>query len=452
MLRKPLLLLMLGLLLAAAFFAGVAQLFALHYEKGDVYPPYSSLRADPLGVKGLYEALGELPGVDAERNYHPLPKLKPAGPITLVYTGLAYTAAWENLELLDFNALILGGSRVIFTFNPIERSPAEEEERRQEEEARRKKKEQMEKEDAQKKPKGEKLGAKHRKSANAKDGAGKDGGEEAKDAGKKKGDARGGKSGKEDDDSKSIVGFREAARRWGLAFGFLPANEEKAYHRMAIAAQPSGGLEPAISWHTALYFKDLKPEWKVLYTCENHPVIIERSFGSGSLVFSADSFFMSNEALRIERSPQLLARLFDGPPTVIFDEEHHNVREDPGMATLARKYRLQGVAAGLVLLAALFLWKNSVRFLPARTFSAGESGVVAGKDSSEGFVNLLRRAIKPSEILGACVREWRKAFPNRPREIAKIDEILGQEQARSPRERNAVTAYQAICRSLTRQR
>jgi len=451
MLRKPLLLLMLGLLLAGAFFAGVAELFTLRYEKGDVYPPYSSLRADPLGVKGLYEALGELPGVDAERNYNPLPKLKPSGPITLVYAGVPHTAAWDDPELLNFNALVLSGSRSIFTFTPIERSLAEEEEKRQEEDAR-KKKEQKAKEESQKQPKGEKLGGKQRKSADAKDGAGKETAKGAKDAGKKAGDARGGEGDEEGPGSRHVISFREAASRWGLAFGFLPANDEKAYHRMALAAHSSGGLEPSISWHTALYFKDLKPVWKVLYTCENHPVIIERSFGSGSLVFSADSYFLSNEALRVERSPHLLARLFDGPPRVIFDEEHHNVREDPGLATLARKYRLQGVVAGLVLLAALYLWKNSVRFLPAQRSSAEENGVVAGKDSSEGFVNLLRRTIRPAEILGACVGEWRKDFPNRPREIAKIDEIFAQEQARSSRERNAVTAYQTICRSLTRQR
>ena len=158
MLRKPLLLLMLGLLLAGAFVVGVAQLFILRYRKGDVYPPYSSLRADPLGVKGLYEALGELPGVNTERNYKPLPKLKPPAPITLVYAGVPHTAAWDDVELLGFNALILGGSRAIFTFTPIERSPAEEEENRAEDAARRKKKEQEEKEDERKKPKGEKLG------------------------------------------------------------------------------------------------------------------------------------------------------------------------------------------------------------------------------------------------------------------------------------------------------
>lgn len=450
MLRKPLLLLMLGLLLAAAFVAGVTQLFTLRYEKGDIYPPYCSLRADPLGMKGLYEALGELPGVETQRNYKPLPKLTPPGPITLVYAGVPDTAAWEDRELLSLDGLILGGSRVIFTFDPIERSPAEQEMIRKEEQARKRKKE---KEAADKKPKGEKLGAKHRKSADAKSGEKKEPGEEAKAAGKKKGDAKGEEAGKEGKDlSDSIISFRRAAERWGFSFGFLPASEDKAYHRMAIAAPAGAGLEPSLSWHTALYFKDLKPEWKVLYTCENHPVVIERNFGDGSLVFSADSFLVSNEALRVERAPRLLARLFDGPPRVIFDEEHHNVREEPGMATLVRKYQLQGVAAGLVLLTALFLWKNAVRFVPARSSSIDETGVVAGKESSEGFVNLLRRTIKPSEVLGICVGEWRKAFPDRPREIAKIDEILGQEQARPSRERNPVSAYQAICSSLTRKR
>jgi hypothetical protein len=427
MLRKPLLLLMLALLLAVAFIVGVAQLFILRYEKGDVYPPYSSLRADPLGAKGLYDALRQLPGLDVERNYKPLPKLKPPGPVTLMYAGVARSAAWNEEELRAFNALVQGGSRAIITFNPVERTPEAEEEARLDAEARKKKKEK----DA--KAKGEKLGAKHRKDKKEK--------EKDEDTDKDT-----------EKETVKIVSFSDAAKRWGFAFGFLPADDQKAFHRFAVASKAASGLEPQVSWHTALYFKDLGPEWKVLYTCDDQPVIIERKMGTGSLVFSADSFFVSNEALRTERSPHLLARLLDGPPEVIFDEEHHDVRDEPGMATLARKYHLQGVVAGLVLLTALFVWKNAVRFVPAQKSAADETGVVAGKESSEGFVNLLRRTIKASELLGVCVGEWRKAFPNRPREMAKIDEIFSQEQARSSRERDAVTTYQAICRSLTRER
>ncbi len=73
MLRKPLLSLLLALVLGAAFVVGLAQLFVLRYEVGDVYPPYSTLRADPLGTKALVDALGVLPHVEVRRNLNRLP-------------------------------------------------------------------------------------------------------------------------------------------------------------------------------------------------------------------------------------------------------------------------------------------------------------------------------------------------------------------------------------------
>ena len=76
MLRKPLLTLLLALLLAVGFCSGLARLFTLRYESGDVYPPYSTLRADPLGAKGIYEAVGQLRGVETRRNFQPLKKLQ----------------------------------------------------------------------------------------------------------------------------------------------------------------------------------------------------------------------------------------------------------------------------------------------------------------------------------------------------------------------------------------
>ena len=35
------------------FVAGLAKLFGLRFEQGDIYPRYSTLRADPYGTKGL---------------------------------------------------------------------------------------------------------------------------------------------------------------------------------------------------------------------------------------------------------------------------------------------------------------------------------------------------------------------------------------------------------------
>ena len=427
MLRKPLLTLFCALLLAAVFCYGVARLFALRYERGDVYPPYSSLRADPLGVKGIYEALDRLPGVDATRNFRALPKLKPAAPVTLVYAGASEFAYWESRELRVFDALVLDGTRVIFTFSPVENGPIAEQAKRAQAAARaRKAKAREDKKNSREK----KLGAKH-----------------AKDETKKSDDE---KTDDEEPDPDPPLSFDDVAKRWGFVFSYLPDDKEKKSARRAVLADEKAKLEPEISWHTALYFTDLKPEWRVLYRCGEKPVVIERRFGRGSVVLAADSFFLSNEAMRAERHPKLLAWLFDGPPALVFDEEHHGVRDDPGIASLARKYRLHGVVAGILLIALLFVWKNAVRFIPAYADDIGDGDVIAGKESAEGFVNLLRRTIKPSEILPVCLAEWRKAGPHRAGEQAQVEELFAHEQARPAKQRNAVSTYQAIAQTLTR--
>ena len=180
------------------------------------------------------------------------------------------------------------------------------------------------------------------------------------------------------------------------------------------------------------------------------PVVIERKYGSGSIILVADSFLVSNEALRGERHAQLLSRLFSGPSTIIFDEEHNGLRDNPGIASLARKYRLHGAVASFLLLALLFVWKNMVRFVPVYQINAAESDVIVGKESGEGFINLLRRTIAPSAILETCMSEWRKAFVHRPRERAKAEEAWARQQSLPPRERNPISTYRAISQALVR--
>ena len=429
MLRKPLVIAVAAL--AALFLYGVAQLFVLRYEKGDVYPPYSTLRSDPLGAKGIYEALDRLPELAATRNFGPLPRLRPATPITLIYAGVTHRAYWESRELSAFNALVRGGTRAVFAFAPVENAPVSADDKRADEEARAKKQEARK---AAKKLKGKKLGAKSR------------------DAEKKSpADAKG----EEEDDepeNNPAISFGDVAQRWGFAFDYLPADQEYESDREAMLADEKSKLEPAISWHTALCFKDLKPEWKVLYECDGQPVVIERRLGRGSIVLAADSYFLSNEAMRNERHPQLLAHLFDGPPALVFDEEHLGVRDAPGIASLARKYRLHGVVAGILLIALLFVWKNSARFIPAYRDDACDADIVLGKESSAGFINLLRRTIQPADILSFCLAEWRKSTSVRSADQARVEELAAQEHARPARQRNPVTTYQTIAQALTRTR
>src|ERR1700693_5289970 len=63
---------LLGILLGVGFTATVLYLFGVQFAAGDVYPEYSSLRADPSGAKLLFEALSHTPGITASRNYLPL--------------------------------------------------------------------------------------------------------------------------------------------------------------------------------------------------------------------------------------------------------------------------------------------------------------------------------------------------------------------------------------------
>jgi len=195
----------------------------------------------------------------------------------------------------------------------------------------------------------------------------------------------------------------------------------------------------------------------VIYARDNQPVLIERKFGSGSLVFSADSYFVSNEALRNERHPKLLAWLAGRNTTVLFDEMHLGVLEKPGIAALVRKYRLHGLVVGLALLAGLFVWKNTTSFVPPyiEDIADNRNDAVAGRDSAAGFVNLLRRSIPPAEVLSVCFAEWNKARAHGRADLNARSErmaaIVAEEQAKSERARNPVESYRRIA-SILRER
>lgn len=105
----------LAAVLAVGFIAGVYQLLLMRFDTGDVYPPYSSLRSDPLGAKALYESLAQLPQLVVRRNFRPLGKLKPQG-VTLLY--LADTRGHDDAnDLLNFAA---DGGRLVLALYAAE--------------------------------------------------------------------------------------------------------------------------------------------------------------------------------------------------------------------------------------------------------------------------------------------------------------------------------------------
>ncbi len=112
----------LALALVVAFGFGLVQLFRWRFAAGDVYPEYSSLRADPVGTQALFESFNALSGVSAARNYQPIEKIKAAG-ATVFYLGLD-ARSFAGAERDDLERLATNGARLVIGLLPVLRLPA----------------------------------------------------------------------------------------------------------------------------------------------------------------------------------------------------------------------------------------------------------------------------------------------------------------------------------------
>ena len=241
---------------------------------------------------------------------------------------------------------------------------------------------------------------------------------------------------------------------WDFGFKRLPQGEEgDAYDPVNVTSRNEPELPESLSWHSGSYFTNLDPAWKVVYARQSAPVMVERKFGAGSVVFCTDSYFLSNEAMLKERHADLLAWVIGPSSRVMFDEAHLGIVEEPGVAMLMRKYRLHGLVAGLLLLAALFIWKNSSRFAPG---AAG--GKAGGLRRREGFPHDGVRepacgGTSPGVMCWTCA--WPSGANQSPAEPIRPRGWQRARRRRCPpgprcRRRNAirVMTYQAICRAL----
>ncbi|HEX4999559.1 MAG TPA: DUF4350 domain-containing protein [Terriglobia bacterium] len=374
---------------AAALVIGVVQLLMLRIEQGDVYPPYSSLRSDPLGAMALYESLERMPGMTVARDYSSQNRL-PAGAAT-AYLHLAASANdWRAVPrevVQEVERFVAEGGRLVIALYPDAEVP-----RRVRPDEEEKKKE---------KPSPE---------------------EEAK-----------------------IVQVKD---RWGLTLVTrdLSRNKEGGYDPVR-ARNVSGLPLPAeIDWHSGIVLDNVSADWRPIYTREGAgPVVAERRFGKGAIVIATDSFFLSNEALHGDRQTALLAWMVGSNHTVYFDEAHLGVTENPGVATLIRRYRLQGLAAALLLVVGLFIWKNSLSLAPRVVRNHHQR--IAGKDAASGFVNLLRRNVPPGDLLATCFAEWKAAVQTGTHSAARIERAVAafqNEATRPSREQDPIRAYAAI--------
>jgi hypothetical protein len=250
---------------------------------------------------------------------------------------------------------------------------------------------------------------------------------------------------------------KEKARGLALAFADTPA--DTAVNRSDDLSQTHiKGLPESISWHTALYFDELEDVWRVIYAADGRPVIIERPYGRGSLVLAADSFFLSNEALRSERHPELLAWMIGESSQVVFDETHFGIFKHPGVLNLIKNYRFHWFIFGVAILALLFIWKSSVYFVPPpKSSRSGQSkDFVSDRESTQGLISLLRRNIPRRQLLQTCVREWERSIQPEKRfrndKLKQIKSVLQMIETQSPKSIDPVVGYRRIIKIISKER
>jgi hypothetical protein len=396
------------LLSCAAIFAfGIVRLFELRFERGDVYPAYSSLRADPLGAMAFYESLEKIPGLSARRDFINSNRL-PEEPQT-VYLHLAgspYEWDWMPGDLFqEIQGFLARGNRLVITFFPQTESGDFYDHD----------------EDETNSVKSEKL--KDEKMTPTK------------------------KTKLTDDDSDISL-----EDEWGFHPGFEKLVQDgDTYAPIRVVNKTDLPLPQKLDWHSGLIFTNCDSLWRTIYARGTNAVVIERKFGKGSVVMATDSYFVSNEAMEKDRHADLLAWLIGQNRNVVFDEAHFGIVETSGVAMLMRKYRLHGFAAGLILLAGLFIWKNSTGLVPAHADEKNEDFVV-GKDSASGFTSLLRRSIAPRDLLATCFAEWKKSAAPAGKfsssRLQQAEAIFQSENSLPNKDRNPTAAYKNISNAL----
>ena len=379
------------LALGAALTFGIVQLFELRFEVGDVYPEYSSLRSDALGTMAFYESLDRLSGLSVRRDFSTSNRL-PNGNETAYFHLATSIDAWRRLSqgtVGEIEQFVNGGGRFVITMFP--------------------------------------------ESSNFLPPL----------------DQKKAETGSVDEKVK----VTSLGDRWGVDFQIIDLRQADGavYAPARVQNESALPLPETLDWHSGIVFANLDHAWKRIYTRGTNAVMIERAFGRGAVVIATDSYFLSNEAMRKDRHADLLAWLIGSSRNVIFDEAHLGVAEAPGVATLIRKYRLQWFIAGLILLAGLFVWKNTVSLVPPHAENNAQD-YVPGKDSASGFDNLLRRSIPTRDLLAVCFSEWKKSAAQTgkysPVRIQQAEAAFHAENRLVEKDRDPVRAYQTISRSL----
>jgi len=422
------------LILLGIFFIGMTRLFVLRFESGDVYPPYSSLRADPMGSKILYEVLKSFESLSVSRNYLPASKT-PVDKETLLLSLGEYPGGVKYLprsQFSDVENLARAGADVFIAFKPVTQTSHFWEHNEESGDD-----EQSETEPATESP----------------------GAETADDPESETDDKT---KEKEEELRKHYVSMKE---HWGLAFKYAEASgrhegEVPVGPGMADKHRDAGypDLPQNLAGITLSHFEVNDEAWKILYTVGEHIVMVERVFGEGRIIMSADTYFFSNESLWRDWSTPFLYWLIKGKSKILFDEYHFGLMESEGLMDLVNKYQLLPVLLSAFLVALLFIIRNATSLIPPQKIQGSvhqKNAVASTRGYFAGLTSLLRRHIVSNKILWVCFDEWIRSVTHGHLKVynltkAKKEKIHELISCTSVKKVDTVTAYKAIVETINR--
>jgi hypothetical protein len=396
--------------LALLFALGIYKLIATRVDEGDAYPPYSTFRADPLGAKAFYTALQQLPNrpLTVERHFRSLDRLsrEPDGHEndlrqTLVVLLGEEPRMWSwnppksRVEAIEQAAR--AGATIFVAFQSIESVPEL---------------------PAFAKPTGDK----DAKPAESPIPANRRARLEPPSPTP---------TPKADDEKSAQDIFEQMKRnfwrrdvnlsdRWGLDIRREKKREKAGgpdknapAERLDLPAYPRFPAvtgKDSLPWHSALDFEIAptdQPLWRVMYSRSRRPVVAIRDFGAGKLILASDAYFVSNEALFKEANSPALAWLLGDVRRVVFDEQMHGTREEPGLMTFVHRYHLTGVFLSALVLALLYIWRNAAPLVsPPPDPGAAGAPPQEGLAAEAGLPSLLRRAVAPAQLPRLCYEQW----------------------------------------------
>lgn len=432
--------------------------------QGDLFPEYSTYRADALGTKALYDSFTLLPPVEVSRWTQPLSRLDTTSPILLFKLGAPSFFGLLEEEKEAIRQVARSGGRVVLALDPITTLNFLEEAAKQQEV--RQQVERMTKE-----MRGDNEEEDNEENAETEENDNAD--EPEADQDKPKPDSE-----EEAEPEEELTAERRAQAtfadslfaipEWGLSLE--PYNWRTAVVYTRKDGAPFATATEKHDWHPlpilSLMAWKITPEqadeWETLFAIDDKPVVIRREFGQGDLILMTDPFALSNEALwtglhegrEDYRNADFLAWLVGDHARVRFDEFGLGIADTEGVGTLARRYNLHAALALLVLIVALFIWRNGCSLVPPSEAGPEETESLIGHASHTGMQLLMQRAVPRQALLPTCHELWSRSAGQRAPEKVRtaVNRVVEEQNQLPPRKRDPLAAAGRILAILQNSR